>query len=79
MVRAAEPQELDIHALLRLFVSKVQNGAPVTYATFRETWQEMKFSFIYEVSAKDDKPFSHHLSCICGPFKTFHINDQGYL
>ena len=52
MVRAAEPQELDIHALLRQFVGKVDSGAPATYATFRETWQEMKFSLIYEVSAK---------------------------
>ncbi len=61
MVRAAEPQELDIHALLRLFVSKVQNGAPATYATFREAWQELKFSFIYEVSAKDRMLKFRHL------------------
>ena len=52
MVRAAEPQELDIHALLRLFVGKVDSGAPATYATFRESWQEMRFSLIYEVSTK---------------------------
>ncbi len=61
MVRAAEPQELDIHALLRLFVSKVQDGAPATYATFRETWQEMKFSFIYEVRAEFDELYLRHL------------------
>lgn len=49
MVRAAEPQERDVHALLRLFVSEVENGAPATYSTFRRVWQELKYSFIYEV------------------------------
>lgn len=49
MVRAAEPQELDVQALLRLFLRKVDAGAPAKYATFRECWQEMHFSFIYEV------------------------------
>ena len=50
MVRAAEPQELDVEALLRQFLRKVDAGAPAKYATFRESWQEMHFSFIYEVS-----------------------------
>ena len=49
MVRAAEPQELDVQALLRLFLRKVDAGAPAVYATFRECWQQMQFSFVYEV------------------------------
>ena len=49
MVRAAEPQELDVQALLRLFLRKVDAGAPAGYATFRKCWQEMQFSFVYEV------------------------------
>ena len=38
-----------MHALLRLFVSEVESGAPATYSTFRKIWKELKFSFIYEV------------------------------
>ena len=49
MVRAAEPQELDVQALLRLFLRRVDAGAPAGYATFRECWQQMQFSFVYEV------------------------------
>lgn len=44
------PQEQDVHALLRLFLHKVDAGKPLTYATFREAWQEMHFSMIYEVN-----------------------------
>jgi len=58
MGRAAEPQELDVHALLRLFLSKVENGRPATFATFREAWQELRFSFIYEVSGQQIEDMS---------------------
>jgi hypothetical protein len=45
------PQEQDVHALLRLFLRKVDSGRPLAYPTFREAWQEMHFSLIYEVSS----------------------------
>lgn len=38
-----------MHALLHLFLSKVRSGAPATYVTFREAWQEINFSLVYEV------------------------------
>lgn len=43
------PQEQDVHTLLRHFLLKVHAGRPLSYATFREAWQELQFSLIYEV------------------------------
>lgn len=43
------PQEQDVHTLLRRFLLKVHAGSPLSYATFREAWQELHFSLIYEV------------------------------
>ncbi|CAL8471007.1 g10549 [Coccomyxa elongata] len=42
------PQEQDVHTLLRRFLLKVHAGSPLSYATFREAWQELHFSLIYE-------------------------------
>jgi hypothetical protein len=44
------PQERDVHTLLRVFLRRVDAGQPPCYATFREAWQELRFSLIYEVS-----------------------------
>jgi len=41
--------EQDVQALLRKFINKVDLGSPLSYATFREAWQDMHFSLIYEV------------------------------
>lgn len=43
------PQEHDVHTLLRAFLRRVDAGQPPRYATFREAWQELHFSLIYEV------------------------------
>lgn len=42
-------QEQDVQALLRSFIKKVDLGSPLSYATFREAWQDMHFSLVYEV------------------------------
>ena len=50
------PQERDVHTLLRAFLRKVDAGQPPRYATFRDAWQELHFSLIYEVHSLAPHP-----------------------
>ncbi len=58
------PQEQDVHTLLRLFILKVHAGRPLSYATFREAWQELHFSLIYEVRMPCNTVSAVMLSCV---------------
>ena len=49
--RKLKPHELDIYHLLLLFVVWVKQGSQPTLATFTTwCWQELRFSYIFEVS-----------------------------
>ena len=66
------PQERDVHMLLRTFLRKVDAGAPPAYATFRDAWQELSFTLVYEVHSWVPKPIRAHTSTRWSPQNPFH-------
>lgn len=47
--RAPRPPELDVYQLLLRFLLRVAAGAEPCLASFRETWQELRFSYVFQV------------------------------
>ena len=45
------PWEADIQELLHRFEEAVAQGRPFTFATFKDLWKAMSFSFIFEVTS----------------------------
>ena len=51
----------DLVALIKLYLTKLEQGLPEAFSTLRTAWQELCFSFIFAVRTAAVKGLRHYL------------------